>query len=149
MHTIESENMYHIDQDFFMSKIGQIPSDAEFSKFGLYENETRMLCNSRHDIVFEISQITQVARPMYGMDIEKLWKRLNIAIKYVHDHKESIFIPKLEWNSLRITGFSDAAFAHNVELSSQLGRKVSCLKKIITLYQSLTCHKSHDALHVP
>ena len=33
MHIIESENLYHIDQDFYVSKIEQIPSDAEFSQF--------------------------------------------------------------------------------------------------------------------
>ena len=33
MHITESENMYHIDRDFCMSKIEQIPSNAEFCKF--------------------------------------------------------------------------------------------------------------------
>ena len=33
MHITESDKMYHIDQGFYMSKIEQIPSDAEFSDF--------------------------------------------------------------------------------------------------------------------
>ena len=33
MHITKFDNMYHIDQDFYMNKIGQIPSNAEFSKF--------------------------------------------------------------------------------------------------------------------
>ena len=33
MHITESDNIYHIDLDFYMSKIEQIPSDAEFSTF--------------------------------------------------------------------------------------------------------------------
>ena len=33
MHITEFDNIYHIDQDFYMSKIEQIPSDSELSKF--------------------------------------------------------------------------------------------------------------------
>ena len=33
MYINESENMYHIDQDFYMNKIELIPTDAESSKF--------------------------------------------------------------------------------------------------------------------
>ena len=59
---------------------------------------------------------------MYERNITKHFKRLNKAIKYVHDYKASICIPKLDCNSLNITAYSDAAFANNVDLSSQLGR---------------------------
>ena len=82
------------------------------------------LAKTRPDIVFEISQISQVAQAMYEKDISKHWKRLNKAVKYVHDHKASIRIPKLDWNSLRITAYSDVAFANSADLSSQLGRIV-------------------------
>ena len=41
MDITEFGNMYHIDQDFYMSMIEQIPSNAKFSKFP-HENETRM-----------------------------------------------------------------------------------------------------------
>ena len=47
-----------------------------------------------------------------------------MAIKYLHDHKSSIRIPKLDYNSQRITAYSNAAFANNADLSSQLGRTV-------------------------
>ena len=30
MHITVSDDMYHIDQDFYMNKIGQVPSDAKF-----------------------------------------------------------------------------------------------------------------------
>ena len=41
--------------------------------------------------------------------------------QYVHDHKASIRIPKLDCNSLRIIAYGDAAFVNNADLSSQLG----------------------------
>ena len=42
MNITESDNVHHIEQDFYMSKIEQIPSTAEFRKLSVYENETRM-----------------------------------------------------------------------------------------------------------
>ena len=61
---------------------------------------------------------------MYEKDIAKYCKRLNKVIKYLHDHKASIGIPKLDCNSLRIATYSDAAIANNTDLSSLLRRIV-------------------------
>ena len=57
-------------------------------------------------------------------DINTHCKRLNRGIKYVHDHKASIRIRKLDYNSLMIIAYSDAAFANYAELSSELVRIV-------------------------
>ena len=46
MHITESDNMYQIDQDFYMSKIEQIPSDAEFSKFSFMRMKLAWLKNT-------------------------------------------------------------------------------------------------------
>ena len=61
---------------------------------------------------------------MYEKNIAKHYKRLDKAIKFVHDHKASIRIPKLYCNSLKISVYSDAAFANTPDLSSQLGQIV-------------------------
>ena len=58
------------------------------------------LANTRPDLTFEISQIAQVIRAMLDQDINKHFKRLNKAIKYAHDKKVSIRVPKLEFNFL-------------------------------------------------
>ena len=62
MHISDSDNMYHIYQDFFMSKIYQIISDAEFNKFASLRMRLALLANTRPDTVFEISHIDQVTR---------------------------------------------------------------------------------------
>ena len=46
--------------------------------------------NTRPDRIFKISQTTQIARAIYEKEITSHFKRLNEAIKYVHDHKEYI-----------------------------------------------------------
>ena len=39
MHITESDSMFHIDHEFYMSNIEQIPSDAECRKFCPHENK--------------------------------------------------------------------------------------------------------------
>ena len=54
MHITESENMFHIDQDFYMSRIEQIPLNAKFSRFASMKMKLACLANTRTDIVLEI-----------------------------------------------------------------------------------------------
>ena len=54
MYITDSENMYHIDQDFYINKIEQIPSNTAFSKFVFMRMKLAWLANTRPDIVFEI-----------------------------------------------------------------------------------------------
>ena len=79
------------------------------------------LADTGPDVALEFSQIAQVTRTMFDSDITKNFKRLNTAIKYAHDTKTSIRIPKLDSDSLRVVSYSDAAFANNADSSSQLG----------------------------
>ena len=117
-------DMYHIDQDYSMSKIERISSDSEFDKLASVRMKLTLLKNTRPDQFLEISQIAQVTRAIYETYIIKYWKRVNNVVKCMHDHKAPVKIPKHDWNSLRITIYSDAAFHNNTELSSQLGRIV-------------------------
>ena len=51
MHITESDNMDHIDQAFYMSKIEQIPANAEISKFTFMRMKLARMENTRLDIV--------------------------------------------------------------------------------------------------
>ena len=84
--------------------------------------ELAWLGNTRPDTVFEISQVERVTQVMYYENIMKHSKPLKNATKYVHDHKESIFIPKLNYSSLQITSYSDPELTNNADLYSQLSR---------------------------
>ena len=93
MHMTESDSLYHIEQDFYMSTTEQIPSDTEFSNFASMRMRVAWKANTRPRLVFEISQTAQVTRSMYEKGIRKHCKRLNKAIKYVLDYTVSIHIP--------------------------------------------------------
>ena len=92
MHIPDFDSIVHIKQVFYMSKIEQISSDGESSKFASMRMKRAWVANTRPDIVFRISQISQVTLYMYEKDIIKPFKRLNKVVKYVYDHRASICI---------------------------------------------------------
>ena len=49
------------------------------------------------------------------------FKDLNNTVRHIQNHPLSLRFPKLDTSSVRICGFSDAAFANNRDLTSQLG----------------------------
>ena len=71
MYFTECDIIYHIDQDFFMSRFEQILSDAEFHKLAFMRMKLIWIANTTLDTVFEISQISQVTRGIYEKDINK------------------------------------------------------------------------------
>ena len=89
----EKQDMLIIDQDFYLNKIEQIPSEAEFSKFAPMGMKIAWLANTRPDLAFEISQKAQVTRNIFEQDSSKHHKRLNKAIRYEYDNRTSIYIP--------------------------------------------------------
>ena len=93
MHITESESIYSIDQDIYLSNVEQIPSNGDFSKFASMRMKLAWLSNTKPDKVFEISQTAPVTWAMYENEIAMYCKHLNNAIKYVHDQKASSRIP--------------------------------------------------------
>lgn len=79
------------------------------------------IANSRPDCLFEIAQLAQVTEGMFTEQPTVYIKRFNKAIKYAIDNITALKVSKLDAGTLKIVGFSDASFANNYDLSSQLG----------------------------
>ena len=80
------------------------------------------LSNSRPDLLFEISQLAQITLERFKDCARAHWKRLNTSIRYAHVNVSNLKFPKLDRDSIRTVGYSDASFANNHDLKSQLGR---------------------------
>ena len=119
-----------------MSKIEQILPNAEFRTTALMRMRLAWLANTRPNILLEISQIAQLTRSMYEKDMSTHCKRLKKLIKYLHDQKAPTRIPKLDYDSLRMTAYSDASISNNAGLSSRPGRII------------LLINDSHNAISV-
>ena len=79
------------------------------------------LANTRPDCLLEISQLAQVTEENFKASKRHVLKRLNKAVRYAVDNRVPLKIRKLSVASLKVIGFSDASFANNADLSSQLG----------------------------
>ena len=111
-----------IDQIFYMKKLEELDLSSSFSDFRSMRMRLAWLANTRPDLQFEISQLAQITGRRFNDDARAHLKRLNAAIRYAHHNIAYLKFPKLDRSSLRIIGYSDAAFANNLDLTSQLGR---------------------------
>ncbi len=76
-----------------------------------------LLANTRLDLLFEISQLTQVLQKRFEDDAAAVVNRSNNTVKYTHANTTGIRFPKLDSKSIRLVGYSDAGFAKNYDLS--------------------------------
>lgn len=117
----DSENNVIIDQHHYLRKLECVPLGSAVKSFRSIRMKLAWLSKSRPDCLFEIAQLAQVTEEMFLQQPSAYIRRLNKAIKYATDNRIALKIPKLHRSSLRIVGFSDASFAKNSDLSSQLG----------------------------
>lgn len=110
-----------ISQNGYLRKLEELPDDADFGAFRSMRMKLAWLANSRPDVLFEIATLAQVTDAMFNADKRDCIKRLNRAIRYAVTFRIPLAIPKLDPNSLKIIGYSDASFANNHDLSTQLG----------------------------
>lgn len=108
-------------QNIYMQRLKALPLNATFTKFRSMRMRLEWLANARPDCLFEISQLAQVTEDRYDKERFSILRRLNMATKYTTDKRVVIEIPPLGRGSIRVFGFSDASFANNHDLSTQLG----------------------------
>ena len=79
------------------------------------------LSHSRPDVLFEVSQLSQITIDRFKLERSDIIKRVNRIFKYAQENLVSIRFPKLDKDTLKVVGYSDASFAMNMDNSSQLG----------------------------
>ena len=118
-----------MDQLFYMKKLEEIDFSSSYSDFRSMRMKLAWLSNTRPDLQFEISQLAQVTSEQFETNAHAHLKRLNDAIRYAHVNVAHLKIPKLDRSTLRNVGYSDATFANNPDLTSQLGRIILLMDK--------------------
>lgn len=111
-----------IDQILYSRKLEQLSMSSPFSQFRSMRMRVAWLSNTRPDIQYEISQLAQVTQEKFNRNASTHLKRLNSVVKYALDNPVHLQFPKLDVRTIRLIGDSDAVFANNHDLSSQLGR---------------------------
>ena len=82
------------------------------------------LAHTRLDLLLEISQLAQTTLERFNTSARAHSKRLNTAIRYARVNMSNLQFPKIEHSSVRFAGYSEAVFANNHDLESQLGRVI-------------------------
>ena len=117
----EEDGTLIINQHRYLKRLEELQPDADFSQFRSMRMRLAWLANTRPDCLHEIAQLAQVSSEVFEAEKKQCIKRLNRAVKYAINNRTPLRIKKLDPESVRIVGFSDASFAGNRDLSSQLG----------------------------
>ena len=121
--------MLTMDQSFYLKELEELSHESDFSSFRSMRMKVAWLANTRPDLLFEISQLAQITQSMFEQDAKAFLKRLNGVIRYAHKNVAHLKFPSLERDDVRIVGYSDAAYANNRDLTSQLGRIILLMDK--------------------
>ncbi len=109
-------NGFNVDKNQYLKNLEHLPATATL-KLG-------WLGNSRADCAVEISRLAHVTDVIFKERHREIIKRINRVMTYAVDSHVSLKFPKLDLQTLQVVGFSDASFANNYDLTSQLGHIV-------------------------
>ena len=117
----DPENMLTQTQKHYLPKLEQLDNNATFTEFRSMRMKLAWLSHTRPDCLFQISSLAQITEQLFLSTPSTFIQQLNKASTYATKYKLDITFPNLDINSLRLIGYSDASFANNLDLSSQLG----------------------------
>jgi hypothetical protein len=143
MRTETTNGVRALSQRKYVSRLQLLPASATISDFTSMRAKVSWVTHTRPDISCAVSQAAKVRQNEFGVnDI----KALNNVIKYLRATPEiTLSFPKLDIDMLRIVVYTDASFANNVDLSSQLGYVVTLTdasrKAAVLHYQGSKSHR--------
>lgn len=110
-----------LNQQAYVKKLKPLGVAATFSDFASLRMKLAWLSHSRPDVLFEVAQLAQVTFDLFKEERTAIIKRTNRTVIYAQHQSVVIKFPILDARHLRVIGYSDASFAMNPDLSSQLG----------------------------
>lgn len=105
-------------QAFYVKHLEELYTSSMFAVFRSTPMKLGWLANTRPDLLFEMSQLAQIALEKYNDNARACWKSLKTAIRYAHVNLRILKFIELDRQSVRIVGYSDAAFANNHDIKS-------------------------------
>ena len=114
-----SPSSFSIGQESYAKQLHVVRSDASFEYFRSFRAKFAWIGHARPDVVSSINKAAQVTPQTFGKD--KILQ-INKAVKLVMKTASLCLIyGPLDKTSLQRRVYTDASFARNEELSSQLG----------------------------
>lgn len=114
-----SPRCFVLSQESYVAAASKLPTDISFDAFVSARAGFGWLAHSRPDLCCAINRAAQVTAETF---CERHVRELNKAIKYAHSTKDlGLTYGPLSRETLHLRAYSDASFANNDDLSSQLG----------------------------
>lgn len=115
----DSPRRFTLSQASYVEAASKLPRDITFDAFVSARAGFAWLAHSRPDLCCAINRAAQVTKEMF---CERHVSELNKAIEYAHNTKDlSLTYGPMDRETLHRRAYSDASFANNDDLSSQLG----------------------------
>ena len=114
------DDEFRVHEQGYMKKVEKLSKDATFSDYRKMRARLAWLTHTRPDICCSVALSPQVTEERFNNDSSKYLKAIN-AIHICSSEIPYLRYPKLQIDTLRLQTYSDASFASNEDLSSQLG----------------------------
>lgn len=112
-----------VDQRAHIDRLQTLQTTCSFEDFRSERHKLAWLTQSRPDVCATANLLSQITADMYT---DKHRQILNKVVKHVQDTPDYVLKHHaLDENSLRLVVFSDASFANNPDMSTQLGYLVT------------------------
>jgi Reverse transcriptase (RNA-dependent DNA polymerase) len=111
-----------VSQSQYLSSLKPLPTDASYEDFRSSRMKLMWMIHTRPDVAYCAATASQVTLDQWTTSSGAAIRRLNATIKRLRSSpEEAMRFPKLDRRTLRICVFSDASFANNEDMSSQMG----------------------------
>lgn len=129
-----SKNGFSIEQDSYITEkpLPNLIESSTYKDFASARIKLAWMAETRIDCLYWINQFAQVTECSFSENRTDIIKKYNKVVLTVQK-AIGIQYRKLEKNSLKILWFSDASFANNRDLSSQLGHIIFLTDKSDTV----------------
>jgi hypothetical protein len=117
----KSEDGFVMNQRSYVNKLMFLNKKANFSDYRSMRAKLAWTTHTRPDVCCAVAQAAQVTVEVFDKEPEKYCADLNKVLKHLKSCEVYLRFPKLDVETLRLQVYSDASYANNRDLSSQLG----------------------------
>jgi hypothetical protein len=110
-----------VHQREYISKLKPLSRSSDFAAFSSLRARLSWVTHSRPDVCCAVNQSAQVTQTRFDKEPATHISKLNKIIRHLRSVDLPLKFGHLDKESLQLTVYSDASFANNDDLSSQLG----------------------------
>jgi hypothetical protein len=138
----KTEDGFIVHQGEYCGKIPLLKPTSDFQEFSSIRARLTWATHTRPDICCAVNQAAQATQSRFEEDPTTCVKDINKITKHLHSLDLPLKFSKLDPNSLQLTVYSDASFAINYDMSSQLGYIIFLSDKTRSCNLHYSSHKS-------